>query len=419
VHLIDVLVGLLRRDNWRKILSVDVILMCHDVDRAYDVDGLPYSQLLDPIRQQLEEQGIVCATVAHRFSRFTGRRAWGNPLSINRASFINVLANRAEMVLGRKTADGGASQRSIRFWERLLARSAAKMVVLIGAPPEVCIAARRRSVPVVELLHGFRYTSIPWGYESRPTQSLPSHVFTLDEISLNTFSLLEIRGCTVSLVQHPALTSPTDRVPVGESEGGSAGRETPSQRPTVLVALQWGYCTGEIYGGRFANGLFPDALIEVIERTEASIDWLFRLHPVQVRQARRYRKQIALVQRLQEHPNVLSMTYSQQPLSRILAETYCLLTPSSGTASEALAMGVPVVILDPDPSMRSELDVSYKNEISRGIVRFWDGDVENLGTLLTEVASSSWHPAAGGGTEPLSVANRLLSMLRGCEPFAA
>ena len=160
MRLIEVLSGLKRRDSWRQLQSVDVILMCHDVDRAYDVDGLPYSQLLDPIRQQLEAHGIVCATIAHRYSVLTGKRAWGEPISINRASLINTIANRVEMVVRKKTADVAANRHSIRFWERLLTRSGAKGVLLIGAPPEVCIAARRSSVPVVELLHGFRHTSV-------------------------------------------------------------------------------------------------------------------------------------------------------------------------------------------------------------------------------------------------------------------
>lgn len=355
MHLIEVLVGLLRRDNWRKIPSVDVILMCHDVDRAYDVDGLPYSQLLDPIRQQLEEQGIVCATVAHRFSRLTGRRAWGNPLSINRASLINVFANRAERVMGRKTADDGASQRSIRFWERLLARSGAKLVLLIGAPPEVCAAANRLEIRVVELLHGFGYVRIPWGYEKREDSFRPTDFVAFDSLSLRVFSdHFSIERVSLACRNNsPKLTIASDK----EKMNGAI---------RVLVTLGWKEDMGSGLAEVQVCDVVPEQIKNAIFLSRESITWLVRPHPVMMRERRflQHRKFLELF--VISQSNCTSLQQSTNALDAVLEGVRCHVTMMSEAAYEASFRGIPTLFLSSALEAGRSREGTFKDLVDSG-----------------------------------------------------
>lgn len=410
--------GLLVRDTWRRIGQVDVLILCHDVDRALTVDGKAYSQLLDPVREELIGAGHAVGVVAHRFSVLTGDKAHGSPHSCNRANLVSAVANRLARVVPWMPRVDGMSARAIRFSEKLLLLTEAKVVLLIGAPPELCIAGHRRGVPVVELLHGFRYDQIPWGYDERNAPALPSHILALDDRSLQTFRSLSDRGVQSLRVRHPSLGLPSAGKVVSRTNGEDpliSESQCRSRKTTVMVALQWGYCDGENNGGQFPNGLFPDLLADFVEKNGREIDWIFRLHPVQVR-SRKHRSQVAMISKLQEMPNVWDFEASQAALSILLPKVDLLLTPSSGTASEALTMGVRVVFYDVGTRVSERLASQYGSEFSQGAALFWDGTTQLLTSILAQ------HASGEGYYEPLDLfdapkcSDWLLEMIKRVQP---
>lgn len=412
-HVFEVLRAIINRDTWSSLSGIDILVLCHDDNRALNLDGRAYSQLLDPVRTGLEEHGLVVETVAHRWSLLTGGKAWGNPISINRASFVNLVLDWLASLFNGRVGAEIPGRRSIGFWDRILKNSGARAIVVIGAPPELCVASHRVGVPIIEILHGFRFTEIPWGYDSRKVESLPTHIFALDSLSASTFRPLKSLDIKISLVDHPSIHDTAKELQGrnGLDRAPTEIRKDLGDRKVVLVALQWGYCAGESLAGRFSNGLFPDLLVRVINSSAERLKWVLRLHPVQVRQKSRYRKQIALVRGLQTLPNVLDMHYSQQPLPRLLADVDVLITPSSGTASEALLMGVPVVFFDPDPGVRSELKKAYSGDIAAGLVRFWDGADDDIEAIFAELVNSSGMGRGAGHSEHSSAVDAVLDVL--------
>jgi hypothetical protein len=376
------------RDTWRRIGQIDVLILCHDVDRALTIDGRAYSQLLDPVREELIEAGHAVGVLAHRFSVLTGEKAHGSPFSCSRTSLVSAVADRLARVVPWMRVTDGASERAIRFWEKLLRLTEAKVVLLIGSPPELCIAGHRRGVPVVELLHGFRFDSIPWGFDQRDAASLPSHILALDDLSFQTFESLRSRSVQTFKVRQPSVG--TQQSIRSEQAMPSASFSPQKRRDsdgfTVLVALQWGYCDDEEAGGQFSNGLFPEALTDFVENAGRRIDWIFRLHPVQLRNSK-YREHRSIVRDLQQLPNVLDFDGSQGPLPVLLSKADLLLTPASSSASEAISMGVPVVFYDSNPSMRATLEEQYRQELASGEARFWDWHLRGLEQIFSQVHS--------------------------------
>lgn len=382
-----VLRGLLVRDTWRRIGHIDVLILCHDVDRALTIDGKAYSQLLDPVREELIEAGHAVGVVAHRFSVLTGDKAHGSPHSCNRANLVSTGANRLSRVLPWMRITDGVSERAIRFWEKVLRLTEAKAVLLIGAPPELCVAASRLGVPVVELMHGFRFGTLPLGYGERKAESLPSHLLALDDFTLDTLKQLRDRNVEMSMVEHPS-----SRLFEARKVKDSANKEFSKlassfkNKPiVVLVALQWAYCSDEEFGGQFANGLFPETLIDCIKNTQDEVFWILRLHPVQVRMTR-YERQVTIVQELETFKNVAGFQTAHGPLFDLIEMADIVLTPASGTASEAISLNTFVAFYDLDSLAVETLRTSYSKEFENGEACFWDWSVEGFRGILERLS---------------------------------
>lgn len=366
--------GIVVPDTWRSIEPADILMMCHDVDRGMTIDGKAFSQLLDPVREDLLELGYSVAVIASRYSVLTGDKAHGSPHSYNRESLKHAVANHLSRPISFTQEAERVSKRSIRFWQNLITQVDPGVILLIGAQPEVCLAASRLRKPTVELLHGFRYSEVPWGYCRREPASLPTHILALDDCSLQTFKQLEDRDVKVEKVKHPSLARhwPNSTPTFFEAGKSSPENEQGKERQrVVLVALQWGYGRGETHGGQFGNGVFPEVLEQMITIENEPIMWILRLHPVQLR-TKRYRKVTEMIRKLQERTNVADFEISQSPLPALLEKVDLLLTASSGTAAEALISNVPVAFYDLRESMVSSLKIEYKDEFANGLAFVWD-----------------------------------------------
>lgn len=381
--------GATTKDTWKNLEELDVLMFCHDADRGLEINGQAYAQLLDPVREDLVSRGYRVGVIAHRFSKKTGIRAYGSPFSCNRIGLLNSIRNRLASSLPWLKDIDGSSLNSVLFWERIFETSCVNVIFLIGAPAEICSAAARKGIPVIELLHGFRYTSIPWGYDKREITSLPSQILALDEKSFETFSYFQELGVRIEKVHHPSLNSTSrfaDTSIRDSTQSGHSSKPPSEHKAVVLVALQWGYGRWEASGGLFANGLFPEHFYEAIASSVSTLDWIFRLHPVQIRN-RRYRDHVNEVRRLQQLSNVRDFAESQGPIMAVLSTTNVVLTPSSGTASEALNAGRPVIFFDPSPATVESLRDAYSEEIDKGMVRFWNPESETLLSTIADLLS--------------------------------
>ena len=193
--------GIRLRDSYSDMGTCEVLFLCHDADRGTEVDGLAFSQLLDPVRTNLERNGVKTLTIAHPFSILVSKRAFGQPHTINRAYLRSMVSGRVLRILTGGTLKYNSRRK--KLWQVILRNSQAKMIVTIGASVELCLAAHAEDIFIVELLHGYRYEEIPWLYETRNADELPHQILALDEMSQKTFSELSIDENYCVMVANP------------------------------------------------------------------------------------------------------------------------------------------------------------------------------------------------------------------------
>lgn len=390
---------LISRDNWRTQSQCEVLLACHANDLISDASGGLYSTVLEDLERHFLDRKVAFHRLLLPFSY---------PPRVLKTRFV--ICNRL-LLLSRVLSRLSTRFRTFRFlyilysrlelraWARLLNSLAPKAIVAVGAPPMLCRACRLLGVLYVEILHGYRFTEVPWGYDRRKADELPDYIVCLDPVSSRTFSALEpstkIISCRSSLETRRLKSLDTGRSVLQESSDliSSAyvqrspyliGRDS---QTTVLVALQWGYLADEVFGGRFENGLYPSILDEQFQRRGTSLRFVLRLHPVHLA-VPSYARTVAHVRRIcSECRNVLDFQHGHGDLFRVFSYVDCVLTPGSGLASEALTFGLPVMFYDTSDDVAGPIRIAYQEEISSGIVSFWEIG-EDLEERLTALVRS-------------------------------
>lgn len=368
-------------DTWKTLDSCDVLLICHDVDRGATVQGKAYSPLLDSIGDDLAAKGWVCGRLVHPYSRLTGQAAHGSPVSANRL-LMRAAAGRALGNLFRSFGVRAGSDALRDAYVRLLRQARCTCVIAIGAPEALCRAAHQLGIPIADLLHSMGYTPLPWSYGQRESAALPDVILSLDPVSTETFSVLRDRGLDVMEIPHPWLArfGPDGTAPFGLQSSGSLAAD---DRITALVSLQWGYDNDyPLYSGILENGILPAAVERAIGRTERSVRWLLRLHPVQLRN-RQYAHHVAYCDDLTRRmTNCEWEAPSTMPLPLVLALTDCHVTMGSMTAYDAAHFGVRTLLLCPMLRSGAAYAVMFRDLMRDGYA--------DLGPLDDEEAIVHW-----------------------------
>ena len=372
--------GIRLRDSYSEMGTCEVLFLCHDADRASEVNGLAFSQLLDPIRIQLERTGVKTQTIAHPFSILVSKKAFGEPCTINRSYLWAMVSGRMLRILTGRTYRYNPIRK--KLWQEIISSTEAKVIVTIGASVELCMAAHTEDVFLVELLHGYRYEDIPWLYETRNADELPHQILALDEMSRKTFSELSLDENYCVTVANPwhEWTAKSGEINLEPWNSGVKSLEhaKTTGMKTVLVCLQWGYGRGESFEGLFENELFPPQLESAVAESTDEVIWIFRLHPVQLR-GRSYKKQrLYLANFTDQYINALSHELQTAPLPLVLRFSDCHLSPGSGSTAEALIFGVPSLFIDYEGPVADRVKIGYEAELLQRTVEMWDGNLQNL-----------------------------------------
>lgn len=346
-------------DDWREIENADCLLICHDGDRSIDRNGLAFSTLIDPVGDSLERGGFRVATIAHPWSVLLGDKAHRNPKSCNRASARYLVAQRAIRRLpnlGRRIAPASGE----KFWARVMQVTGARAIVLIGAPTEICRAAGRLGVPVIELLHGFGYRSLPWGYGSRPKDSLPSHFIAFDEVSFNSFVTAFGEDSTFRAIRPDSVTS-------ASHVSTLAKHDPPPGQKAALVTLGW----QNHENGRFIDfaptEVIPAVVRIAIEGGNPGVRWFLRPHPVMMRRSPYSRHLHHLRNFIDSHSNCAAIEESTVDLTHLLKKVDSHITMFSEATYEASFAGVPTLLLSKSLGPDGGLHGNFSDLVQSGL----------------------------------------------------
>jgi hypothetical protein len=221
-------------------------------------------------------------------------------------------------------------------------------------------------------LHGMGITPIPWGWDRRVREELPDCVLCFDDVSCNTFKLLN--DMVVFRTEHPFIeyflrsrafnTLPPEWRPIKSS--GQFKKE-------ILVTLSWGYAgdSGEnsCFDNILSNGIFYEDIIKVVSSTQKSILWRFRLHPVHLR-SDKYLWVIRLVDDYaSKFSNIEWKESSKLPLLSVLSTCAGHISMSSTSAYEAAYLGVTSLLLCPTLLDGGKYSDMFKDLVTNGYVK--------------------------------------------------
>lgn len=374
MKLIKMISILIHSDTWQFITPCDVLLCCADSDRSYSYRGQYYSPLIDSLDDIFRWNGITTQSVAHRFSQYTGEKAYGQPFSINRELFWLALWKRLISLFRSKSAAQLWHEAQLaKLWEKVLSKSNPKAVISIQPDVGLCRAGHQLGIPVFDLQHGIisdtednlYYWSHHW--ESRASQDLPHGFFCWDEASAETLkSVAGGKKIIVHVIGNPWFMRfirchPQDVLVRMETDKAVRCRNA---LPIILVTLQSNL--SEYASDYVNNGVMVDCLETVIHETSAQYNWLLRLHPTQLSGTEAHQVQQYLKSQFGKYENIEWEICSRVALPNLLTIASLHITHFSSTTIEAAWMGVPTGLLDPHICAGGKHAGFYANERKSG-----------------------------------------------------
>lgn len=371
-------------DSFREVPVCDVIVCCADCDRTDTLDGLAYSRMADGLTEALAARGVAVRSLALPYALLAGSATWAQAYSANRYFFAcSVIARLRQLfrrppLLREKTQD---------FYARLLARTGAKSLVGIGLPVAAIRAAKAANVRSIEILHGYGYSSVPWGWDTAAPHELPDMVLAFDSVSATTFGQLRGKGLSVRTIGNYwyrkfLVPEEFQRLPL-------AWRDLswlPRDRKVVLVSLSWGYDGDHggytFFAGILRNGLFPDELVDVIGLAGGAYHWIFRLHPVQLAGPRFEHYKKILDRLCRTYRNCEWERGSHAALPALLNRCDAHVSMISMTAYDAAFLGVRSLMLCPTLKAGGPNELMFRDLETQGFVTRGDFDTQKIHAWL-------------------------------------
>lgn len=362
------------RDRIVDLPSADILMFLHDANQTVVVDGRFYSPILDPLRLGLEDRGLSVASISHFGSVRGGTAAHANPAPANRSHLKARLLDTTLSVASRffPTKIPIAFFRE-RMFLKIYRQTGARLALTIGLPLGLSRAAAKSGVTTVEVLHGFGYDELPFGYDTRVRADLPDFFLAGDCLSGQTFKSLEPLGVKTEVIEPLQLRPPTTHLSVAsaidkalsdqdqESRGFTA---KPEGQILVLVAMSR---MSPINGRKDSDPTDWKVLMECINQLGPSVGWLFRMHPVQFAGGQKIGGFSKIRNFIEEAANCEWEYPTTAAPTELFREADCLLTFGSEIVFDASFFGIPSALLVP-PSRAVESDASWLRPGFRSLV---------------------------------------------------
>lgn len=347
-------------DTIHRINYVDFLFFSSDADKSDVIAGKHFDRILHPLIEEFQHRGMTCASVAVPYAVLCGSRCAVYCHSLNRAALLSSLKSPIARLLNRREND------LQRLYSYILRQASPRAVFTIDAPAELCAAAHRLKIPVVEVLHGRGYPAVFSNWAERNEVTLPSHIVSFDGISSATFR--DFSGKNFEVIQLKRLWTPQYIRALHSQFALNSSQSQPlafdSQKKQILVSLQWSATdeTSSEEHGPTQRNLIPGVVRGAMEASAEFAQWHFRLHPVQMRSPQHSQDRSRLEFELQNCDSAEWQVASSTPLPVLLEAMTHHITFGSMTAYDAADAGIPTLLLS-EPSSDTSFDGRFMADL--------------------------------------------------------
>ena len=389
------LIGLLKVRDTAVIARFDrpVLLSCNDVDRGTTLDGKRFAPLLEGLREILVALGRETLNLSHPYAVLSSDRVKDGTITLNHRVFLLRLRTLWRRPWGAARMKAVRVEAEARHYVELLRKLDPEAVFSIQPPFAMCHAARQLGIPIVEAMHGSNIQlndAIFRDHMAHPDHMLPQYILAFDDVTHATFtSHCAGRDIAVVRAADPWLHACRRLLAQRDADTPAAGATRTRRR--VLLTLQWGY-DGERESLRdiIPNGVLHPAVEAAIgAAARHDITFLLRMHPIQINAPGYAHHRRCIESVAARFPNVETERASADPLP-LLLDTVCgHITMSSSAVGEAVAAGVPSLMLCPTLRPGGAHDGFFRELEGEGWVTFGALDAEEIVAWILRCTPSS------------------------------
>lgn len=325
-----------------KIPQIDILYACHDNSRPILLNGKYYSPLIDSLIEKLNR--YEHATLALPFSKYSGNKVAGNTINLN--LYVIIALIKRFLTSGAIIFKNKKNDPLVEFYYRLYKALNVKIIIAIQPSVEMCIAAKKYKIKILDVQHGIIESEDPESYYSLNKRSLyqnsgwPDYILCRNMQSYK--SILKLKDNT-----KPVLIGNLNKffykniyTNVNDSEIFK------TKEKIILFTFQPFYTCSNFSENNMNEGIiFPNALLELIKNS--NYNFILKLHPAQIHNDDTftfYNK--ALKKLFLGYNNVDFTICNKKPLEFSLSKSNLHITFNSASLYDAIDYDLKTILLD-------------------------------------------------------------------------
>lgn len=324
-----------------KIPPVDILYACHDNSRPILLNGKYYSPLIDALIIKLNNYSNV--TLALPFSKYSGKKAHGNTVNLN--LYVIVALLKRLFTFGSISLKHIEKDPLIKFYSKLYQKLNLKIIIAIQPSIEMCIAAKKNKIKIIDVQHGVIGISNPESYysidkrKSHQNSGWPDYILCRNKQSYN--AVLKLKDFT-----KPFLIGNLNKYFYQNFYSNKQEDYFLKENSkTILFTFQPTYTSHFSRENKFRGIVFPKELYQLI--LKSNYNFLLKLHPSQIHKKGLFKLHVNVLDKLfSGYKNVDFKICNDKPLEYSLSKSDLHITFNSASLFDAYDYGLKTILLD-------------------------------------------------------------------------
>ncbi len=324
-----------------KIGQVEILYACHDNSRTVFLNNKYYSPLIDSLILKLKDYSNI--TLALPFSKHSGNKTNGNTINLN--LYVIVAIIKRVIFSGTIALKNINNDPLIKFYNKLYQKLNLKLIIAIQPSIEMCIAAKKNKIKIIDVQHGIIETEDSNNYYSLNKRALhdnkgwPDYILCRNKHSFNT--VLKLKDFT-----KPFLIGNLNKFFYQNFYSHNKDNYFPkANSKTILFTFQPTYTSYFAKKNKFKGIVFPKELYKLISKS--NYNFLLKLHPSQIHKKGLFKLHLKVLDKLfSVYKNVDFKICNDRPLDYSLANSDIHITFNSASLFDAYDYGLKTILLD-------------------------------------------------------------------------